>query len=266
MNKKFSIIIPAYNCEKYIDICIKSILTQNFKDYEIIVVDDCSNDKTYDLLKKYENIKVIRHDKNKKAGGARNTGLKVANGEYIMFLDADDYLANSTVLTDINKIIKEKGFPDLIYMGFQKVGKSEGVYIPDRESANLGVRLRTWKYQNVWDICWKKEFIEDSKLEFVEDRYYEDFVFYYEAILKAKSIAVAEFVTHIYTVYMEGNITSVNSVSIRKLKDTYFNLNIVLDLIEKTPKEYRKDMIDSVSTVIEYSLRLLKSADDISFE
>ena len=93
---KVTVVIPVYNVEKYLKKCVDSVITQNFNDFEIILVDDGSTDNSGvlcdDYASKYEFISVI-HQENKGLGGARNTGIEAANGEYILFLDSDDFLA-----------------------------------------------------------------------------------------------------------------------------------------------------------------------------
>lgn len=97
--KRFSIIIPAYNVEKYIERCIESVKNQTFNSYEIIIIDSVSNDNTVEILKKYvsDNTKIFQQKNNLGPGGARNVGLNKATGEYILFLDADDYLNNDKI-------------------------------------------------------------------------------------------------------------------------------------------------------------------------
>ena len=92
MNKNntfLSIIVPVYNVSQYLDVAVNSILNQNCKDYEIILVEDCSTDGSrqlcVDIAKKHLNVRLICHEKNLGLGGARNTGLKEAIGSYIVF-------------------------------------------------------------------------------------------------------------------------------------------------------------------------------------
>ena len=95
-----SIIIPCYNMEagNKMSFCLDSVLSQTINDYEVICVDDCSNDNTLEILRFYKNrypdkIKIIAHQKNTKQGGARNSGLAIAQGYYIGLVDADDFIA-----------------------------------------------------------------------------------------------------------------------------------------------------------------------------
>lgn len=93
---QISIILPTYNVEKYIARALESCINQTFKDIEIIVVDDCDNDKSIDIAKEYaskdDRIKIIHNEENLKLLRARYEGAKVATSPYIMFLDSDDYL------------------------------------------------------------------------------------------------------------------------------------------------------------------------------
>lgn len=93
MNPIFSVIIPLYNREALIDKAIKSVLNQTFKDFELIIVDDCSTDGSFEWVKRFtdERIILLKHEKNLGAAGARNTGIKNAKGKYISLLDSDDY-------------------------------------------------------------------------------------------------------------------------------------------------------------------------------
>lgn len=100
---KLSIIIPVYNGEKYIDRCLGSLLNQIYDNIEIICVDDCSTDNSYGILKKYSekfpNIKLLKTPKNSGCcSNPRNLGLKNSTGDYVQFLDIDDYLADKFVV------------------------------------------------------------------------------------------------------------------------------------------------------------------------
>ena len=92
----FSIIIPVYNSQKYLRICINSVLKQNFKNYEILIIDDFSKDKSKNICNDFKKIspkiKIIENKKNLGVSLSRNKGIKNSNGKYIIFLDSDDIL------------------------------------------------------------------------------------------------------------------------------------------------------------------------------
>ena len=116
-----SVIIPAYNVEKYIDHCLNTVTNQTYKNLEIIIVDDGSPDNSGKIIddwsKKDCRIKVI-HKENGGLGFARNSGLEIATGDYIAFIDSDDYIDLNMYETLINKAIETKS--DIVYCGFHK--------------------------------------------------------------------------------------------------------------------------------------------------
>lgn len=119
---KISIIVPVYNVEEYLENCINSILNQTFKDFELILVNDGSTDKSLDICKHYKNIDDRIYIIDKKNGGlssARNVGLDIAKGEYIAFVDSDDYIHPQMYEILYNVIIKNDA--DMSLCDFKKV-------------------------------------------------------------------------------------------------------------------------------------------------
>lgn len=113
----FSVIIPVYNTEKYLDKCVNSVLNQTLNDFEIIIVDDGSGEncaKIVDSYKKRDSRINVIHQKNKGLGGARNTGIQHAKGEYLFFLDSDDYI-NITSLEIAEEYINKYNLDILAY-------------------------------------------------------------------------------------------------------------------------------------------------------
>lgn len=103
---KFSIIVPVYNVEKYLDECVQSIVNQDFSDWELILVDDGSTDSSPALCDGYSAIDsriITVHQKNGGASSARNNGIDSAHGSYIMFLDSDDYYNDTSALSLVNE-------------------------------------------------------------------------------------------------------------------------------------------------------------------
>ena len=122
---KISIIIPAFNVEKYIDKCLDSAINQTLDDsqYEIIVINDCSNDKTLSKINKYsnkfKNFNIINNTKTEGPGISRNRGLKFSSGKYIFFLDGDDYIHKNALKTLYN--ISSRSNADVVGYNFTKI-------------------------------------------------------------------------------------------------------------------------------------------------
>ena len=110
-------IIPVYNVEEYLDKCLESLLNQHYSDMEILVVDDKSTDGSLNIAKKYEkytNVKVIAKERNSGLSDTRNVGIKESCGQYIMFLDSDDYVENGCI-AKIQGIIEKKKLNVLLH-------------------------------------------------------------------------------------------------------------------------------------------------------
>lgn len=124
---KFSVIIPAYNVEKYLRKCVESVLMQSYSDYEIIIIDDGSTDNTGlladNLMNEYKGkIKVV-HQKNKGLGGARNSGIDIADGDYLVFIDSDDFV-RADMLSQAYHYIHDYDL-DIVVFGFKQVKEDE---------------------------------------------------------------------------------------------------------------------------------------------
>ena len=180
----FTVIIPLYNKENYVENTLKSILNQTFTDYEVLVVNDCSTDESVEIIKPYlsESIKLLEHSANKGLSASRNTGIKKAEANYITFLDADD-LWKPTFLETIYQLIKD--FPEAKIFGanyeevysnkivsptnFSNVIESKGSQIIDFFKYNLGQGI-----YNHGSVCFHKSVYEkagfyDETIDFAED-------------------------------------------------------------------------------------------------
>ena len=238
--KRFSVIIAAYNIQEYIERAISSVENQTFKNIEIIVVNDCSTDNTEEeilkLCSKYGNIIYIKHDENKRLGAARNTGLNIAKGEYIVFLDGDDYLATDDVLEKLDKVIG-KDETDIIYLGFEIEGNREELVIPTEETCTKTYKSSVDKYPNAWSKCWRRKFLIENDMKFPEYRLYEDVLFVYNGVMKSKNYKIADFVVHKYISGRPNSITT--KISIKNVEDTILNLK---DLLKMRENEYTKEI------------------------
>lgn len=233
--KKFSIIIPAYNVQDYIAKAIESVLDQDFESYELIVIDDCSTDDTVNVVNKYNSVKLIRHKENKASGGARNTGLDNASGEYVIFLDADDYLYDNNVLSKINKLINNQDV-DVVYLGFKIGGNRNETIIPTEETCTKSCKAGGDIYPNVWSKCWNLNFLNKNHIRFVEKRYYEDVLFVYNAIMKVEKYLIADFPVHTYISGRKNSMTT--TLNLKNVYDTVDNIKDMLEIKkrENTPE------------------------------
>jgi glycosyltransferase involved in cell wall biosynthesis len=134
----FSVIIPLYNKENYVEKAINSILNQTYNNFEIIIIDDCSTDLSYEIAKKNvsEKIRLIKHDKNKGLSASRNTGILNSKAEYITFLDADD-VWKPTYLEEIKSLIDTYPEAKLFATNYEEVYPNEVVILPKNNANTL---------------------------------------------------------------------------------------------------------------------------------
>lgn len=191
--KKLSIIIPAFNSEKYIEKCINSILMQKYVNLEIIIVDDHSNDNTYEICKNIEKIdkrvKTYRNDRNRGVSYSRNLGIDYAMGEYITFVDADDYIKEDMYNIMIEKL--ETYNFSLIMCNFleEKHGKDirndikkQDIVFSKKDLMN-NVFLSDYYCGFVWNKIYISKIIKNNNIRFNEEIYIcEDLLFNCEYI------------------------------------------------------------------------------------
>ena len=190
---KFSVIISAYNVEEYIESAINSVLNQNFNDYEIIVVEDKSTDNTLRKIMKYKGkIKIIKNKVNKGLGAVRNIGIAKATGEYILHLDGDDTLYNESTLRDIDKVIGNNK-PDIVFFGFQEINGNNRLRVATKENSTKEARLVCDETFSVPSKCWRREFLIENNIKFIEDVYYEDMIYSIKAVTLANETMYGEF-------------------------------------------------------------------------
>jgi len=197
----FSIIIPTFNSNKTIRKALLSVLAQK-KNYEIILIDDCSNDKTIEILKKFKNtfsnIKILRNIKNIGVSLTRNKGLLAAKGQYIIFLDSDDYLFPN-VLEKLENFIKANNKPDVIFGRFEKstFPQNNDLII---KNLNLGVNNSTnfkklileknFPLDECWPYIINRKFLFKNKISFFDVRVSEDQLFVLRLFIKMKSFFI----------------------------------------------------------------------------
>ena len=245
MNKRFSVIVSAYNIERYIARAIESILNQTFQNYELIIVNDASTDKTLEEINKFsdERIKIIDNKKNLGLGAVRNIGIEEATGEYIIHLDGDDALYEDITLERIDKLIGEDK-PDIVYLGYKDVGGFNRTHLSTAENSTKEARLTCDANFSVPSKCWRREFVVDNNIRFKENIYYEDMVYSTHATILAKSYKYGDFPNFKYYRNRAGSIMS--TPSIRRCSDMYRMLAYLMDLYVITPEEYKPYLLSFI--------------------
>ena len=195
MKKLLSVVVPVYNVEKYLDRCIKSIINQTYKNLEIILVDDGSVDASGKICDKYaekdKRIKVI-HKENEGLSEARNTGIKLSKGDYITFVDSDDYIDErmyEILINDLEKYDVDIASCDYLrIVDYSKKAKiSSEVLIYSKEEAIIKL-LRNEEYKDyAWNKIYKKELFDG--VLYPKGRVQEDVATTYKLILNANSVS-----------------------------------------------------------------------------
>lgn len=271
MNKpKVSIIVALYNKEKYIKKCLKSLVNQTLKDIEIIVVNDCSTDKSLDVVKSLDDkrIKVINNKKNKGIGITRNIGVAKATGEYIGFVDADDYVEKDMYEKYYN-YAKEYNL-DLLTSDYFKIINNKKEYfkvdnfkITNIEKNNNIINLINYGPCNK---LFKRDLIINNNIIFSETTKFEDVIFVAKAIRYSKNIRYLNEAYYNYVIHSLSETTTVDkrTFDIFEVLDNvndiysnlygtkeleYFNINEVTRYMLKqryvSNKKERENFIDS---------------------
>lgn len=217
----FSIIVPVYNVEKYLDKCLASISEQTFKEFECIVVDDGSPDNSNDIIDRYVNkdqrFKVI-HQKNMGISAARNAGLAIAQGDYIAFVDSDDYISNEYLEKFALKIANTDA--DIVICGFIDVFKDSQKTVcfeaPSTEVIKQNILADIWP-SYPWNKCYKKYLFEN--IRFPVGKIFEDLLTIPEVCLNAhKIVCIPEKLYY----YNRQNLNSITSnLSTEKRYDVF---------------------------------------------
>ena len=235
-----TIIVPVYNAEKYIEDCVESILAQSFKDFELILVDDESSDNSGEICDRYQRkdtrVRVI-HQKNKGVSGARNAGLDISKGDYIAFVDSDDFLDGEIYEKLFDGLLKSNA--DMAVCGFKRVSSEEAFYNIDRSNNVAEYQEYVFSKEEcvkslfslndivdvaAWNKLYKKSIFENVR--YPEGRIYEDTYLIMDIILKCNTVYITTEELYNYR-NTPGSIT--NTVDKRD-KDYLFSLNRVCSI------------------------------------
>lgn len=271
-NYKISVIIPVYNVEKYLKRCLDSVINQAYKNLEIILVDDGSTDNSLKILKQYSQkdarVKILTQ-KNKGAAIARNFGLSIATGKYVIFLDSDDYFETTLIKKSVDKaeefnadivIFKAKAFDNI-------TGKTSA--LNDRISKLHKYQEKIFSYKDMpedifnsfliapWNKLYLKEFLDKHEFQFQDVKRSNDLLFTSKTLVVAEKIILLDEILVNYRVGLTKNLQSGNDKTPLEFYKALLALIIFLekqDFYQLIYKSYIKMALE----VIFYNLNCLK--------
>ena len=215
-SKRFTIIIPMHDAEEFIVQALESVKSQDFDNYECIVIDDHSQDKSKELVEEYIvsnpriNFKLYETPSEKWGPGtARNIGLDNGIGEYVVFLDADDELNDENSLKNIISAIDRNELVEVLILGFQRKWRDRHdnvllttTFKPKEKHTDKHYQIGKNNEGTIWSGCWKKSLFDNNKIRFPENTVWEDLIPKLELFNAAESekIKICGYSTHKYNV------------------------------------------------------------------
>lgn len=239
---KLSIIIPVYNIEPYISKCLNSILNQPFKDFEIICVNDGSTDNSLAELQKYRDERVIIIDKkNEGSGVARNSALAVARGEYIFFVDGDDWIEENSLQKMVDEADRLK--TDILIFGglsyYEDKGQNGGYSankLPkiNRVFSSEDIKKDVFKFPSTaWTKLYRRDFLQKNDIKFQEIKVGQDQLPFFHSMIMAERIAILPENLYCYRKNREGSAMTVKK---KKNFSPIYVFYAVEEVLKKTGK------------------------------
>lgn len=269
---KISVIIPVCNVEKYLEECVKSVALQTYSDIEIILIDDGSTDSSgavCDRLKEEDSRIVVIHTENQGLSAARNKGIGVASGDYIAFLDSDDFWLCKNGIEKAVEAIKNSDC-DVCFWKYRKVYGNESAETPAEKDKIeiLGVdETLKPKIKNreliscAWNSLIKKKAFEETDLSFEQGRFSEDIEWLARLLIYANKVCFLGFEM---TAYRQREASITHSVTKKNVDDMLHHCDTVVSHIEKTnggKKELLKAYLSEQVCNAVISISMLKKGE-----
>lgn len=266
---KLSIIVPVYGVEKYIDKCLNSLVKQSLKEIEVIVVNDGTKDNSQKIIDKYvkkypDKIKSYIKE-NGGQGSARNYGLKKASGEYIGYVDSDDFVEKDMYKKLYNKA-KENNY-DIVVCGNYNVSedyqnKNIDAFINNYNTDYTDLENIFFGKMAVWNKIYKRDILIKNKLEFKEKVWYEDLAFTLKAIMNSNTFAFIDEPLYDYLI-REGS--TMNNSNVQRNLEILDAFDDILSYIKHNKKEEYFDKVEFLAIdhiYISAIVRILKANAD----
>lgn len=262
---RFSVIIPVYNVEKYIEFCLDNVLPAISPQDEVIISLGQSTDASNEIAKKYsqqyENIRLLMQE-GKGLSDARNCAMKAAKGDYLIFIDGDDYVKTEKLRQAIEMIRQDGNTYDLYafdyYVDDQRRGRSElraqiGTKAPFDGVENLPQIMKKRQcFWNTWRFIYRRRFLQENDLLFWANTYCEDVDFTTRCLLASPRMAFRHTPYYCYILGRSGSL--MNEVTVQRVADTEKSLRTSIERLKNCDKTFAKFAIDRFQ--FEYALNM----------
>ncbi|MGN0197375.1 MAG: glycosyltransferase [Candidatus Gastranaerophilaceae bacterium] len=252
---KLSIVIPIHNADAYLERCLNSVVSQTLKDIEIICVDDNSKDKSSEILqsfaKKDARVRILTLSETSGQSHARNVGISEAQGEFIGFVDADDFVDCQMFEKMVENAVENSS--DIVMCKATVYDTVKDSYFEDDEYFNLSCfsekfdkktfshkdTLAFWEKINVavWNKIYRFEFLKSCRVKFQEGYIYEDLPFFYATYTKAKKVSLVREFLYFYRINSENSTMAKTD---EKVKDRVDMVSLTVDILKE--QKYFRDI------------------------
>ena len=225
-----SVIVPVYQVSEYVERCIRAVMTQTYLDIECIIVDDATRDDSIEkcerLIAEYDGpilFRIIRHEQNRGLSAARNTGFDAASGEYVYFLDSDDYITPDCIERLVTVVLED---PSVEMVQGNSVMRSDGkdvslyrlghsISITNNDEARQEFFKNRHIYISVWNRLLKKSFVEENGLYCREGLVFEDLLWVFYLMKHLRKAYLCEEITHYYCLRQGSILVEAKPESVR---------------------------------------------------
>lgn len=272
MNTKVSVVVPAYNVGQHLDGCLKSIFKQKFKDFEVIVINDCSTDNTDEIItkykNKYDNLKYIKNEVNLGVSASRNKGILECRGDYILFIDSDDILEPNMISDLYNTangmdMAMSGYFIDFADGNIKKVNlnlKEDKIYSGNEILKEL-LTQKNGVTGHSWNKMIRRKILIDNNIRYPEDmKIYEDITFFTSLYPYCKQI---NYINNNLYHYIERKNSAIRKVDDRvvydtkecidRVKDIILSKNLMIDLESEFASFYSRMVSIAIHKLYTYS-------------
>lgn len=254
-NIKVSILVPFYNVEKYVGRCVESLFTQTYQNIDYVFVNDCSPDRSMDIINMYiekydvaDRCKMIVHEQNKGICTSRNDCLDNATGDYILFIDSDDYIDKDMVELLVEAAVKDSA--DISGCGYTEEYDDHSVDFPQKYTNDYNEMLKAITILTIKGVMWKllirRSIIEDNHIRFMpEKNMVDDYLFCCQVFYYSHSFAGVDKCMYHYIQFNPNNYS----------QRTFFNINHQVEAIKEAEKFYKEK---GVYNIVENELYIRK--------